>query len=155
MAREAAAPTPATEKPPISNLNTAVPTPATVPGGCPGYADILEKYKTNARNPGDINEHVPVVYSYASGYERITELGSRTGVSTWGFALAAADRAKRGEPVKLRYVDLTRTWGIDSLEELLRACPGVDSAFIEGDDLVIPTWPSDVLHIDTCVVGGL
>lgn len=70
--------------------------------------------------------------------------------SSWAFARAAMERAARGEPVVYRALDITRQPAVDALEFAM-ACPGIDFAFTEGDDLRVPAFQSELLFVDTCV----
>jgi hypothetical protein len=46
---------------------------------------IYNKFEYLSNKPSDINEHLPILKKYASQCSHITEMGVRTGVSTWSF----------------------------------------------------------------------
>ena len=100
-------------------------------------------------HPNDITDHIPLIYAAARGAARTTELGVRGGVASWAFAEAAAERAAAGLPVAYRAVDVIKLPSIAALDAAMAGCPGVDYAFLEGNDLVVGPWPSDVLLLDT------
>ena len=122
-------------------------------GACPGHAALRAKYDAALDVPGNIEKHLPVLFGIASGFENITEIGVSSVHSSWAFARAAADAAVRGERVRYRATDIKRQPQVDELEDALEACPGVDFAFLTADDLVVETWQSNVLFLDTFVGG--
>ena len=79
----------------------------------------------------------------------MTELGVRHGVSSWTFAQYAAGRAAAGLPITYRAGDITKQARVAQVEAAMAGCPGVAYSFVEGDDLIIPTWETDFLFIDT------
>ena len=119
--------------------------------GCPAqaYAAIRRKYDAALDVAGNIDKHLPVLFGFASGFENITEIGVSSVHSSWAFARAASDAAVRGVRVRYRASDILRLPEVDELETALAACPGVDFSFVTADDLVIDTWPSNVLFLDT------
>lgn len=110
---------------------------------------IATKYAHAKLTPSDINEHIPVIYEYVKEAEHATELGVRNVVSSWAFLKAGVDRVADG--FKFVYVasDITKTTAAGELDDLDLACLPIDYSFMEGDDLVIQPWDTDVLLIDT------
>jgi hypothetical protein len=97
----------------------------------------------------DIYEHLPLIYTLARRAPRTTEIGVRSGISSWAFAAAAADRAALGLPASYRASDVKRLAGVDQLDMALLGCPGIDYKYILGNDLELLPWESDLLFIDT------
>ena len=110
---------------------------------------ITTSYAKVKLTPSDINEHIPVIYDYVKQADHATELGVRNVVSSWAFLKAGLDRVQDGQ--KFAYVasDITKTTAAEELDQLDLACLSIDYSFVEGDDLVIDTWDTDVLLIDT------
>lgn len=48
---------------------------------------IIQNYQRECYSGGDIHEHIPTLYKYATDCESIIELGVRTCVSSWAFIL--------------------------------------------------------------------
>lgn len=46
---------------------------------------LKQNYLSNCQTPGDINEHLPTLYKYATECESILELGVRGVISSWAF----------------------------------------------------------------------
>lgn len=46
-------------------------------------------------------------------------------------------------------MDITKTESFGCVERVLQKCHGLRFAFIEGDDLVVPTMKADLIFIDT------
>jgi len=99
--------------------------------------------------PSDINEHMPLIYKYAFGAAHATEIGVRGVVSSWAFLKAGVDRLSEGMEFTFRASDISKTGAADDLDRLMQRCPLMNYSFVEGDDLVIEQWSTDVLMIDT------
>ena len=53
---------------------------------------VSSKYQQVQTTPGDINEHMPVIYGYVKQAQHATEIGVRGVVSSWAFLKAGIDR---------------------------------------------------------------
>ena len=115
-------------------------------------------YQVAANRVSDINEHVPTLRALASrsGIKKISEMGVRSGVSTWGFLQGLLDgsSADGGKPGReLVGFDLSaapdvyqRYSNVDGHDISLR--------FERGDVLKAPPADCDLLFIDTFHVYG-
>jgi hypothetical protein len=112
-------------------------------------ATVTSKYHTVHTTPGDIDEHMPVIYEYVKEAEHATEIGVRNVVSSWAFAKAGMERVAEGKPFTYVASDITKTAAVSELDRLVLACPQIQYRFEEGDDLLIEPWETDVLMIDT------
>jgi hypothetical protein len=118
-------------------------------------SEVAAKYMAAQSTPSDIGEHIPVIYEYVrQNAQHATELGVRHVVSSWAFLKAGMDRmAERGStqpPFVYMASDIKRTAAVDELDRLGSACPQlVQYQFVEGNDLVIGPWETEVLLIDT------
>jgi hypothetical protein len=71
-------------------------------------------------------------------------------VSSWAFAKAGLDRAANGKFFSYVASDITRRPAVKELDHLLNGCLSqIQYEFLEGDDLVIGPWNTDVVLIDT------
>jgi hypothetical protein len=100
---------------------------------------IEKEFATAATTPGDIHEHVPVLYELAKGCNHITEMGVRTGVSTRAFLRA---------DVKLISYDIVTDQKVVELMNNASSA-GKDVKFIEADVLNVEIEETDLLFIDT------
>lgn len=89
--------------------------------------------------PSDINEHLPTLRALASSVDRVTEMGTRTGVSTT--ALLA------GRP--LRHVSYDLLFREDAYRVLSAADEATEATFVQADVLQIDIDETDLLFIDT------
>ena len=110
---------------------------------------IASKYNDLVSTPGDINEHLPVIYDYVKRHAHATEIGVRNAVSSWAFAKAGMDRVAEGQPFTYVASDITRQNQVDFLDRAMAGCPSIRYSFREGNDLTIEPWLTDVLMIDT------
>jgi hypothetical protein len=99
---------------------------------------LAERYRAACLTPADINEHLPVLYELARGCKRVTELGTRTGVSTLAFLQA--------QPEKLVCYDLVRLPEVDQLAALAGR---TEFVFRQEDVLQAEIEETDLLFIDT------
>ncbi len=109
---------------------------------------MLEDYYNTLRNqPSDINEHLPVLRSYAKECDHITEMGVRWITSTFAFLVA--------NPKTLISIDKQHPtnwpvgntrWG--ALNEFVEASD-TDFTFIQADTHDIEIDETDFLFIDT------
>lgn len=99
---------------------------------------LAEHYEAACRAPSDINEHLPTLYALARQCAHVTELGTRTGVSTLAFLYA--------RPKKLVCYDLMRHPEIDQLQAL--AGP-TEFVFRQEDVREADLEDTDLLFIDT------
>ena len=97
-------------------------------------------YRQAAQTPSDINEHVERLCELGKECPHITELGSRSGISTTAWAAA--------RPKKLVCYDLVRHGTIDLIERAAQA-EGVEFVFHVEDVRLVSIEPTDLLFIDT------
>lgn len=71
---------------------------------------INERFDRLSRTPSDINEHMKTLYKLAQECERITEFGTRHGVSTTAFLAA--------KPKIMHCYDIDRKKEVDELEAI-------------------------------------
>jgi tetratricopeptide (TPR) repeat protein len=99
---------------------------------------LARLYEAACRTPSDINEHLPILYELASRCRHVTELGSRTGVSTTALLFA--------QPDTLVCYDLKKYPEIERLRALAgRTC----FRFHKVDVLQTDIEETDLLFIDT------
>ena len=97
-----------------------------------------ERYQAACLEPSDINEHLPTLYELARECPHVTELGTRTGVST--LALLCA------QPKKLVCYDLVRLPQVDQLAALAGQ---TEFVFRKEDVLKADIEETDLLFIDS------
>ena len=97
------------------------------------------EYQIARRLPSDINEHLELLKSLADSVEHVTEMGTRTGIST---------RAFLASDVTLRAYDLSIDDYVAKLFELAHK-KGKDVKYIESNVLEIDIDETDLLFIDT------
>lgn len=97
-------------------------------------------YRESVNRRGDIWEHLPVLYKYASLVNHVTELGTSCGNSTSAFILA--------KPQVIRTYDLKRDPRVSVLEQTAAAAE-IDFQFQEEDVRNIDIEPTELLFIDT------
>ena len=98
-----------------------------------------QEYRIARDTPSDINEHIEILKSLADEVDHVTEMGTRTGVST---------RAFLASDVTLRAYDLF----LDArVQELFRHAKenGKDAEYIQGNVLEQEIDYTDLLFIDT------
>lgn len=101
--------------------------------------DELEMYYQDVcEAPSDINEHCPTLYLLAAQCDHVTEMGSRTGVSTRALL--------RAQPKKLVCYDLRRHPEFDNL---FRLAGRTEFRFHEASTLDAAIEATDLLFIDT------
>ena len=107
------------------------------------------EYHNAATTPGDIFEHIPTLYEYAKKCEYITELGSRSCVSTWAFIKGLNEN--QSSVKKLTSVDLEWHPNIDRVAQM---CAPVEFKFINDNSIKIVPEQTDMTFIDTWHVYG-
>jgi hypothetical protein len=101
-------------------------------------ATLADLYQKACSTPSDIHEHVPTLYELASQCRHVTELGTRTGVSTTALLFAQPDKLVCYD--KLKYPQVER----------LRVLAGRTQFHIhQADVLAVEIEPTDLLFIDT------
>ena len=90
--------------------------------------------------PSDINEHVEILFRYASVCNSVTEFGTRFGVSTAAFLFA--------EPEELRCYDLVRQHQVDVLMSASKQTR-TKMSFNSSNVLEAEIMETDLLFIDT------
>jgi hypothetical protein len=98
-----------------------------------------QEYKKSCETPSDINEHLPILKKLADECKHVTEMGTRTGVST---------RAFLNSDVTLRAYDLFLDQKMIELF-VLAAEQGKDVQYIEANVLEVDIEETDMLFIDT------
>ena len=102
--------------------------------------DLLKnEYESAIRNDSDINEHLEVLKELADECAHVTEMGTRTGIST---------RAFLNSDVILRAYDLSLDSGVNGLFEHAKNS-GKDVSYVESNVLDIEIEETDLLFIDT------
>lgn len=105
--------------------------------------DLEMMYQWAKNTPGNINEHIPVLFEYAKQCQTITELGTGAyPVSSWGFL--------RAKPKKFTTIDASDPSLIPEAKKIA-ADNSIEFEFIKADtgnpDLVLEE--TDLLFIDT------
>lgn len=121
--------------------------------------DIEQYYSVLCNTPSDINEHLPTLKRYASECDHVTEMGVRSVVSTYSFAVA--------KPKKLICIDLhhPKEWdniwksygrsdmpsGANRIVDIENYCRdnNIYFSFVIGDTTRIEIEETDLLFIDT------
>ncbi len=101
---------------------------------------LSERFIRAALEPSDINEHIPLLHDLASRVVRVTEFGTRLGVSTTAFLVA--------KPLFLRCYDIFRQPQVDELLSLART-HRVSMEFHLQDTCTVDIEGTDLLFIDT------
>ena len=101
----------------------------------------IQDYYDEARlRPSDINQHVPYLHRLASTVNHVTELGTRTGVSTAAFLLA--------RPPVFITMDIEQTPEATAMTNDAKL-QGVNVSYVLADDLAVDIEQTDLLFIDT------
>lgn len=108
------------------------------------FPSLDSMYKALCETKSDINEHLPVLYRYASQSKVVVELGTRYAVST----IALLNGLKSETPKSLFAYDIVRT-GEVNICETLAIDNGINFTFTQADDLAIKIPECDFLFIDT------
>lgn len=97
-------------------------------------------YKAECERYSDINEHLEILYNYASHCDHVTEFGTRHGSSTYAFLYS--------QPVALHCYDVERL-GEVGVFELLAPELEVDFHFHQESTLECTIVETDLLFVDT------
>jgi len=101
---------------------------------------ILEKeYQMAVHEPSDINEHLEILRLLSDSVDKVTELGTRKGISTRAFLCS---------DVIFRAYDIVLNDRVKELFEIAKN-EGKDVEYIQSDVLHIDIEPTDLLFIDT------
>lgn len=98
-----------------------------------------QEFRIARDTPSDINEHMEILKSLADEVSHVTEMGTRTGIST---------RAFLASDVTLRAYDLFRNVRVEELFKLARE-EGRDVEYIQANVLNVKIDVTDLLFIDT------
>jgi hypothetical protein len=101
---------------------------------------INDLYELARMRPSDINEHIPTLMRLGRMVDRITEFGTRKGVSTVAFLAA--------RPQRLTTYDIVRHSQVGVLEAVA-ASEGIDFSFVLANVLSTAIRETDLLFIDT------
>ena len=105
---------------------------------------VLDAYNRLCNSISDINEHLPVLFKYASNVSHITECGVSECTSSYAFALAL-----KGKPLsKLIQIDIFRHPAVTVFQRDCRN-ENINTIFYQQSDLVCPIEPTELLFIDT------
>ena len=109
---------------------------------------ISQNYKVAEKTPSDINEHLGTLKRISANCSHITELGTRTMVSSWAFLEGL--RPRGGKLVSVDIKDPLEYGGFDT-NEVRMGCGklGVDFEFIKASSLDVALEETDLLFIDT------
>jgi len=113
--------------------------------------DLIDAhYALHARTPGDIDEHLPVLYRYARECHSVVELGARGVVSTWAFLRALRDspQLSSSAPPELLSVDLEYHPNVEHARLAAKAA-GVTYGFLLADSTTMRPVPACLLFIDS------
>ena len=99
-----------------------------------------QEYRIARDTPSDINEHIEVLKSLADEVDHVTEMGTRTGVST---------RAFLASDVTLRAYDLFLDGYVSQQLFELAQKEGKNAKYIEANVLETEIDETDLLFIDT------
>jgi glycosyltransferase involved in cell wall biosynthesis len=100
--------------------------------------DLVDLYLAACATPSDIHEHLPVLYFLARQCDHVTEMGTRTGISTTALLFAQPERLVCYDKVKLAAVNR------------LEAVAGrTDFRFHQADVLEVDIEETELLFIDT------
>lgn len=109
------------------------------------HIKVVERYVAARDTRSDINEHIETLMDLATQCTSIVELGVRSVVSSWAFAVGLM--LNGSEEKKLVGVDLK---GHPNVQAFGRAVEGlVQHEFWEGDDLAYSCDEVDMTFIDT------
>ena len=112
---------------------------------------IRDKYYYLCATPSDINEHLPILYKYASQCESVIELGVRGCVSSWAFVNGLLNNNK--EKRKILFNDINPC----DIQELLNITKGLniitDYQWVNDLELII-NENYDITFIDTWHIYG-
>src|SRR5262249_17234458 len=97
-----------------------------------------ERYQAACLTPTDINEHLPTLSDLTRACQHITEMGTRTGISTLAFLWV--------QPKKLVCYDLVRYPEVDQLAALAGE---TEFVFRQEDVLQADIEETDLLFLDT------
>jgi len=100
--------------------------------------ELADHYREAATAPSDIHEHLPILYMLARECRHVTEMGTRTGISTTAFLFA--------RPEYLVCYDTVKLPQINRLQDL---ADNTRFLFHETDVLQTDIDPTDLLFIDT------
>lgn len=98
-----------------------------------------QEFRIARDTPSDINEHMELLKSLADEVDHVTEMGTRTGVST---------RAFLASDVTLRAYDLFLDVRVQQLFDLAKE-EGKDAEYIQDNVLEVEIDETDLLFIDT------
>jgi hypothetical protein len=109
-----------------------------MPVADPNPRSLEDLHRAACATPSDIHEHCPTLCALARACRHVTELGTRTGVSTVALLFA--------QPEKLVCYDLLRQPQVDAL-----AAAAGRTAFVfhQADDRTVEIEETDLLFIDT------
>src|SRR5262249_36237364 len=99
---------------------------------------LRQLYQNACMAPSDINEHLPTLAALAGQCRHVTEMGTRTGVSTTALLFA--------QPDKLVCYDVRRFSEVDLLQSL---AGNTDFVFHQADVRNVTIEETDLLFIDT------
>lgn len=114
---------------------------------------VDDKYNYVKDTKSDINEHIEILKTLASGCSSVAEMGVRSVVSTWAFVKGLSESTVPGSR-HLYCIDLEYPQQFEKVK-LLSTFVGVQAMFIKGDSakITLPT-PVDILFIDTWHIYG-
>jgi GT2 family glycosyltransferase/tetratricopeptide (TPR) repeat protein len=117
------------------SVTADLPTPSRNGGAMAG---LEERYRRCCAMASDIHEHLPTLYALARECRHVTEMGTRTGVSTTALLFA--------QPQRLVCYDRVRHQAVDDLSRLAGRTQFV---FHQADVLAVEIEETNLLFIDT------
>jgi len=103
--------------------------------------------------PSDIGDHIATFRRYAKKCTRITEMGTRSTVSSWGFLKGLTENPCDTSVKKMVKIDLNNDPNITRVAKTAEAV-GISYNFIQGDSAYVDLDETDLLFIDTWHVYG-
>lgn len=102
---------------------------------------IIDKFVFYKNSISDINEHLITLANYSAKCEHITEMGVRTGISTYAFIYG-------NNLAKIISYDINTNHQVEEIK-FLSENAGIDFTFIQENSLNVEIEETDLLFIDT------
>lgn len=90
--------------------------------------------------PSDISEHLETIRYYAAGYQHITEMGVRGGVSTWALLSARPRRLVCYDILPIDMSEHARIAAMEHIDFEFRQADVIEATIEETDCILIDTW---------------
>jgi predicted O-methyltransferase YrrM len=90
--------------------------------------------------PSDISEHLETIRSHAAGYQHVTEMGVRGGVSTWALLSARPKRLVCYDILPIDMSEHARIAAEEHIDFEFKQLDVIEADIEETDCLLIDTW---------------